>query len=262
MYHIVASDLDGTLLTPEHNIAPFTQQVLKQFYQQGKHLVISTARHHCNVTKIQEKIGIPSYVISSNGACIHDRDGEMILKQELQSDIVRDILVQSQNMPELQIYIYSDDLCLVNHIPHNPDFDYQHFDLNDPPLNHVIKIAFTTNNGSVDCLNSLQDKLNTTLRHKVNMTFSTAWCLEIMHSEVSKGHALAIVAQDLGFDLNHCIAFGDGMNDIEMLSMVAKGLVMGNAPDNVKQALPNNTVIGHCQDEAVAHYLHDHLLVN
>lgn len=260
MYNIVGSDLDGTLLTPEHKVAPFTRQVLKQLHDQGKHIVVATARHHINVIDIQNEIDIPTYIISSNGACIHNSLGDLLLKQELHHDVVVDIIEISKNIPELKIYIYSGDLCFVNHEPKNPDFDYQIFNINNPPVNDVIKIAFTCNDDSVDILETLQDKLNITLRHKVNMAFSTAWCLEVMNTGVSKGHALDIVAQELGYNLNNCIAFGDGMNDIEMLSMVAKGLVMSTAPENVKNALPNNDIIGSCAEESVAHYLNTHLL--
>ncbi|GAL16219.1 hypothetical protein JCM19233_7242 [Vibrio astriarenae] len=43
---------------------------------------------------------------------------------------------------------------------------------------------------------------------------------------MSKGEALKAVAESLGKSLQDCIAFGDGMNDVEMLTMAGKGLVM------------------------------------
>ncbi len=49
------------------------------------------------------------------------------------------------------------------------------------------------------------------------------------------------------------------MNDVEMLSMAGKGLVMGTAHEKVFNALPDNEVIGSNADDAVAHYLHQHL---
>ncbi|MGL4920656.1 MAG: HAD hydrolase family protein, partial [Plesiomonas shigelloides] len=58
-----------------------------------------------------------------------------------------------------------------------------------------------------------------------------------------------------GMTLADCIAFGDGMNDLEMLSMVGKGCVMQNAHQRLKDALPDAEVIGDNADEAVAHYL-------
>ena len=80
-----------------------------------------------------------------------------------------------------------------------------------------------------------------------------------MAAEVSKGHALEAVAKSLDLNLENCIAFGDGMNDAEMLEMAGKGLVMGTSHHKVKEALPNNEVIGSNEDDAVAHYLHDNL---
>lgn len=50
-----------------------------------------------------------------------------------------------------------------------------------------------------------------------------------MAGGVSKGHALEAVAKKLGYSLQDCIAFGDGMNDAEMLSMAGKGCIMGSA---------------------------------
>ena len=40
------------------------------------------------------------------------------------------------------------------------------------------------------------------------------------------------------------IAFGDGMNDKEMLQMAGKGCIMENAHQTLKDLLPNMEVIG------------------
>ncbi|WP_232279385.1 hypothetical protein [Psychromonas ingrahamii] len=42
--------------------------------------------------------------------------------------------------------------------------------------------------------------------------------------------------------------------------IAGKGLVMGSVHHKVKSALPDHKVIGHCDEEAVAHYLAKHLL--
>ncbi|HAH02342.1 MAG TPA: sugar/pyridoxal phosphate phosphatase YigL, partial [Vibrio sp.] len=68
------------------------------------------------------------------------------------------------------------------------------------------------------------------------------------------------VAKSLNLTLDNCVAFGDGMNDAEMLAMAGKGLVMGTSHEKVFKALPDNEVIGSSADDAVAHYLEKHLL--
>ena len=101
---------------------------------------------------------------------------------------------------------------------------------------------------------------NAEFTDRANIAFSTPHCLEIMDSKVSKGHALQAIAEMAGYTVKDCIAFGDGMNDFEMLSMAGKGLVMGTAHHKVKSALPNIEVIGNCDDQAVAHYIAKHLV--
>ena len=56
-------------------------------------------------------------------------------------------------------------------------------------------------------------------------------------------------------DISNILAFGDGFNDLDMLSKVGKGIIMGNASEKLKKALPNNEVIGLNSEDAVAKYL-------
>jgi hydroxymethylpyrimidine pyrophosphatase-like HAD family hydrolase len=51
------------------------------------------------------------------------------------------------------------------------------------------------------------------------------------------------------------IAFGDGMNDLELLGQVGKGVLMGNADPRLKAALGHLEVIGSNADQSVAGYL-------
>lgn len=43
MYHIVASDLDGTLLSPEHRLTPFARETLQQLVAKDIHFIFATA---------------------------------------------------------------------------------------------------------------------------------------------------------------------------------------------------------------------------
>ena len=81
-----------------------------------------------------------------------------------------------------------------------------------------------------------------------------------MAENVSKGSALKRVVEKLGLDLKDSIAFGDGMNDFEMLKMAGKGCIMQNASLDLRQKLPQLEVIGSNIDDAVPHYLSNLLL--
>jgi Cof subfamily protein (haloacid dehalogenase superfamily) len=265
MYKIVASDLDGTLLTSDHQILPFSQQVLKQLHQQGIAFVFATGRHHIDVGYIREKLGIPAYMITSNGARVHNCENEIIFKQNLDRDIVAEVVNMLRGDDQIIINIYREDDWLVNKVDTDNQIDRSHFpytifDINNPPVENVAKIFLTRINQNHEKLVEWEDSFNAKFGDKVNIAFSTPNCLEIMDHSVSKGHALQAIAALKGCQLKDCIAFGDGMNDFEMLSMAGKGLVMGTAHHKVKSALPNIEVIGNCDDEAVAHYIQTHLL--
>lgn len=57
MYHVVASDLDGTLLSPDHTLSPYAKETLKLLTQRGVHFVFATGRHHIDVAQIRDSPG-------------------------------------------------------------------------------------------------------------------------------------------------------------------------------------------------------------
>lgn len=53
---------------------------------------------------------------------------------------------------------------------------------------------------------------------------------------VTKGSSCVFLTEYVGLNRDDSYAFGDGMNDIEMLDLVGFGIAMGNASDEVKQS--------------------------
>jgi hydroxymethylpyrimidine pyrophosphatase-like HAD family hydrolase len=58
----------------------------------------------------------------------------------------------------------------------------------------------------------------------------------VLPSGGSKAEGIKQLIQLLHIDLEDTIAFGDYLNDLEMLAYVGHGVAMGNAPEIVKQA--------------------------
>lgn len=261
MYKIVASDLDGTLLNSKSQLSVSTKNVLKTLTEKGVHFIFATGRHHLDVANIKDTVGIDAYMITSNGARIHNPQGQLISAQNLEEDIVADLISIANTHPEIITHVYRDDDWfsdkhvddLERFFPDSTDFSYQLFTPDDFDLSSVAKIYFTTS--TVGALEPFEKEIKKRWGDRVNVCFSTMDCLEVMDGQVSKGNALAYVVAQLGYDLQDCIAFGDGMNDVEMLTCVGKGCVMQNAPDRLKSTAPHLEVIGYNNDDAVATYL-------
>ena len=265
--HIVASDLDGTLLAPNHQLSEFTKQTLQALHQKGFTFIFATGRHHVDVAGIRQLAGIPAYMITSTGARVHDQHDNLMYSKNVPQELVQPVIDVFKQNPDIFVHIYQDESWLLNKedetlrdFHEESGFSYQVFDVNNAPTEGVAKIFFTHPAQDHELLAQFEERLNDIFGDKLNVAFSTPWCLEVMAAEVSKGDALKAVAESLNLALDNCIAFGDGMNDVEMLSMAGKGLVMGTSHQKVFNALPNNTVIGSNAEDAVAHYLREHLL--
>lgn len=57
MYQVVASDLDGTLLSPDHTLSPYAKETLKLLTARGVNFVFATGRHHVDVGQIRDNPG-------------------------------------------------------------------------------------------------------------------------------------------------------------------------------------------------------------
>lgn len=260
MYHIVASDMDGTLLSPAHTLTPFARETLQQLTQLGVNFVFATGRHHIDIAQVRDSLGISAFMITSNGARVHNTAGELIFSHNVDEDIARDLYNIVHNDPDILTNVYrNDDWFMNRESPEQKEFFQEsvfHYQLFEPaflPTDGICKVYFTSD--THEKLLPLEEAINARWGDRVNVSFSLPTCLEVMAGGVSKGHALEYVAKLLGYTLKDCIAFGDGMNDMEMLSMAGKGCIMRDSHQRLKDALPNLEVIGSNVDDAVPHYL-------
>ena len=266
-YHVVASDLDGTLLGPDHKLSEFAKSTLRALHQKGYTFVFATGRHHIEVAGIREMTGIPAYMVTSNGARVYDTRDELLFSRDVPPSIMQDIVDVMRQDPDIFIHIYRNDTWLLSHIDEalcachdDAKFTFTEFDAKKAPVDGISKVFFTHKHLDHDLLASYEVKLKGDFGDKITVAFSNPWCLEVMGPEISKGHALRMVSESVGYSLKNCIAFGDGMNDLEMLSMAGKGVVMGTSHEKVLRALPAIERIGSSAEDAVPLYLETHLL--
>ncbi|AKJ40850.1 sugar/pyridoxal phosphate phosphatase YigL [Pragia fontium] len=260
MYPIVASDLDGTLLQADHTLSPFAKDTLKLIAKHGVNFIFATGRHHIDVGQIRDGLGIDSYMITSNGARVHNAKGELLFSHNLDENIAYELYHIVNDSPDIETHVYRNDDWLTNresedlkNFHQESDFNYQLFEAHSMATDGICKVFYTCTDHQK--LLRLEEKINARWGNQVHVTFSLDYCLEVMGAGVSKGRALQDVSGILGYGLKDCITFGDGMNDVEMLSMAGKGCIMQNASPRLKKTLPELEVIGSNVDDAVMHYL-------
>jgi Cof subfamily protein (haloacid dehalogenase superfamily) len=258
-YKAVISDLDGTLLNSKHTVSDYTKEVVRNLSEKGIKFFIATGRHYLDIVHLRGKMNLDTFFITSNGARVHDSEGRVILKHNIDKKTAAEIL--SLEVDEsIFVNIYKDDKWFISKenemlkdFHSESDFFYNLIDFSNMGDCEPMKIFYLCE--EEELLISLHNRLEENFGDRVNITFSTPNCLEIMKKGVSKGATITEIMDIEGISLEAAIAFGDGLNDYEMLKLVGKGLIMGNAHTKLKEALPENEVIGSNDEHSVAEYI-------
>ncbi|MFB1489831.1 MULTISPECIES: Cof-type HAD-IIB family hydrolase [unclassified Thiocapsa] len=255
---LVVCDLDGTLLTPEHRLGDYSRSVLARLRARGIELMLASGRHFQDIRLLSDALGGNGCLISSNGAAVHDHQARLVQRSPIDPECVR-FLIGDPAFRTVHVNLYRSEDWLVERA--EPDllryhrdsgFHYRIADLGALAPDDVLKVFYY---GEPSELRRLETLISEHVGDRVSTTFSLPVTLEVMAAEVSKGAALAVVAGRMGIALSEVIAFGDGMNDREMLSLAGTGILMANADPRLKEALPQLEQIGSNHEESVARYL-------
>ncbi|EOM4020756.1 HMP-PP phosphatase [Escherichia coli O166:H25] len=258
MARLAAFDMDGTLLMPDHHLGEKTLSTLARLRERDITLTFATGRHALEMQHILGALSLDAYLITGNGTRVHSLEGELLHRDDLPADVAELALYQQWDT-RASMHIFNDDGWFTGkEIPAllqafvYSGFRYQIIDVKKMPLGSVTKICFC---GDHDDLTRLQIQLYEALGERAHLCFSATDCLEVLPVGCNKGAALTVLTQHLGLSLRDCMAFGDAMNDREMLGSVGSGFIMGNAMPQLRAELPHLPVIGHCRNQAVSHYL-------
>lgn len=261
---VVISDLDGTLLNSEHRISSYTKSIFKELHEQNYLIIVATGRHHLDAMAIIEELGFPVYLVTSNGARIHSPTKELLFAFNLKSEAVQSVLSLEID-PEITTVLFKEQVWQtsktnkkLNSFQKEMTYPPEVVDFDTLEDFSAIKIFFTHDNH--EKLVALKERILVDHSEEFSHAFSLPICLEFMDKSVDKSVAIAKILEKENFSFQEAIAFGDGFNDENMLKATGKGLIMGNAPENLKDKLSHLEVIASNDNDGVAKYLFTILL--
>ena len=260
-FRAIVSDLDGTLLNAQHKIGDFTIDTLGKLAELGVDIYFATGRNLPDVTHIISKVKVKeAMLITSNGARANFLSGEKVLNRYLPEELAVSLMRTPFDRDRVCLNSYQGDDWFINidieqlkKYHRDSGYTYRVVDFSRHHGRETEKIFFIGK--TPEDLVPIEHHIKAQYGNSLYMTYSAPQCLEIMHKDASKANGLAELVKRRGYSLADCLAFGDGMNDLEMLDQVGKGCLMGNADPRLKRALPHNEVIGDHRHEAVAGYI-------
>lgn len=225
-YKIVFFDIDGTLVNEEKEIPADTIEAIRELKASGVEPVIATGRAPYFIKPLAEKLGIESFVCLNGGYVVYK--GQPLYRKTIEKRALESLVAlaaqhdhglvfegEHQFFTDRENHPFVTDavLSLKVDLPgFNPDYwrtdeifqVFLHCESHDEHLYEALKTDFTL----------------------------IRWhpqAMDVLPAGGSKAQGIAALLDKLGYTAADAAAFGDGLNDKEMLAYVGFGVAMGNS---------------------------------
>lgn len=236
---MIAIDIDGTLLDDEYRCDPDTIDYLHRLQNEGVHILLCTGRPLRTTLHMAKELGISTYLITDNGAVIHQMDtSQPLMVRQFSPDIYQKMIpVLEQSGLHLDVTSLNGMYAL----PHTPDIGemYRKYLAKPTVLSSMSlvtdEIVKATLFAQPESINEAMERLPVQLHHLPVQCFrSGPTFIDVMHVESSKGNALHFLSHHLGIERRNVMAIGNYYNDIDMIRFAGVGVAMENAPSEVQ----------------------------
>lgn len=241
---LIATDLDHTLLNAAGEVSPRTRAALDAAREAGIVVVPATARQAKGLQAVASQAGFADWALLGNGAvATHLASGEVLFSEEAAP---ADLAVVARELGSridglLWASVRSAGSVFVAQEGYASVATFRDH-MREPASLGGVSLATVLGAPAVKLVVRHPELspavLYETLQQLVaegvvpaglTSTLSGAPFMEIMAAGVNKGTGVARLAASLGIDQSEVLAFGDGLNDAEMLEWAGRGVAMSNA---------------------------------
>ena len=285
---MIAADMDGTLLGPEGHVSPRNLSALQAAEKAGIEVVVATGRRHCYAMRQLRGLGLreENAVISSNGTVTRTIGAKLLERNLMQPHTARWLCSHVEEFRNALVITFdmvgpdgedARGALVVEQLEELHGSIGKWMAANEPYIAHVVPIEKALESdapiqmmlcGTIERMRRAEARLlehpgvsavgvnpqeHTSAEISLNRTEypeRNLSIVDILPAGCSKGSALLRLAANRGLKAEEILAIGDNWNDVSMLEVAGHRLLMGNAPDELKQtALERGWAVGRRHDE-------------
>ncbi|MCQ6282672.1 Cof-type HAD-IIB family hydrolase [Bacillus sp. EB600] len=236
---VIFFDIDGTLLTNDKELPPLTKEAIFKLKKQGHEIVITTGRAPFMFDDLRKELNINTFV-SYNGQYVVF-EGEVLYTNPLN-------IPSLEKLSEIGLYnnhpvVFMDHVDMKANIP---EHDYikesintlkiDRFPTYDPQYYKGRELYQTL----LFCLEGEEKQYEQEFQDFDFVRWHPL-SVDVLPKRGSKYKGIEKIAKELRIPYERHYAFGDGLNDLEMLSTVKNSVAMGNAVEKVKKVAKHVT---------------------
>ncbi|MBR2942542.1 MAG: HAD family phosphatase [Clostridia bacterium] len=241
MIKLIACDMDGTLLTSDKKLPKDLFSVLEQLRERGILFAVASGRQYGSLRRDFEALVPHILFICENGALIMDKDEQIFLDPIDPDDLPR-IIAVSRTMQGVYPAICCAGVALMEetapeHFLTAMQIHYKNTRIVPDLMTacegvlDACKVCFYSDDAAESAsLPVLQNELGDTL----SIIHSDYYWVDVMKPGVNKGAALDALYARLHITKDEAMAFGDYLNDYELLKNVTHSYAMANAHPQLK----------------------------
>ena len=272
MIKLFASDLDGTLLKGRNPDDP-VYDIIERVLEQKKYFVIATGRlmypEHIKAIKFDK---YPVYIICMNGVLIRNPQKEIIFRKKINDPFLMNMFkefpaVFFELIGEKSIYLKQTREEFIEHVlsselrrsklPRDNLFLFLKnflFECNEKDILNegILKINCNIDDPKENW--RFREFLESNKESVVNSPFESNGIFELTDSTINKGHSLGYLIDKLKINKHEVAVYGDGENDLSMLSQFKNSYAPQNAIREAKRSAKE--IIESCDAYGVPKHIH------
>jgi Cof subfamily protein (haloacid dehalogenase superfamily) len=229
---VIFFDIDGTLLNSDKELPRSTKEAVFKLKEQGHVVAIATGRAPFMFEDLRKELDINTYV-SYNGQYVV-LNGEVLYTNPLNIQSLLKLTEQALNNNHPVVFMDHEDMRanVPEHIYIKESIEtlkINRFPVHDPDYYKGRELFQTL----LFCKEG-EEKLYELEYHDFDFVRWHPVSLDILPKGGSKANGIQKIVNKLGFPPECQYAFGDGLNDYEMLSTIENSVAMGNGEEKVK----------------------------